>query len=694
MRLNHFQLNLWAFSILGLSCLEAKSPAFAHQPSAAYSTNSELTESPAVPVRNNHTCIDLSVEQPEPLGDFREAVLKTATVAARQPDFLSESGRGLMRLSQTYACLGQTDTYKSLVTESLTTVDKIEDVDDQFYLIMDILAIYSGMLSEEQRHELSEKAIALTVMSPTYPQSQFDRFTQIAEYHLRDEEYEKALNVVDLVENTENRANIIRSIFTLYQPDSPEEQAIIEQFFPEVEFTAPNQEYVKAFHQIPLVKWINQFNHTAAVQFDQQPEDINEFIADQVSAIEQLPDTFSQTYSYVVLGQFLARAGSAERALPLLEIANEKDKSLKDTAVSADVKDYFGGLNLNSTIGTAFALAGSAERGLAIILDAYHLSESREQISTLLITAQHLIYQEQRASIPMFLEAAEQVARSLEEPEDYFISIAITYSEMDDLENTRRLAQKVLTTVESKASFGYIPGALAYLLVTVDRPEAILEIAPLVEDQGVLSEVVVQLVRENKENVAWEIFELITSPMEKISALVSISKEHQEADNLDTAFDLAVRAMTIAQSDKLAEDKSFQELSEITTRAYRLEANSNELMTVMYENLFTEIVYLAQDLEQTQQLVQLIQDDSIRLSLSDRFLRLDSETGDDALSTAARRAAREGQFQEAIAAIARMESPYEQSQTLLNIGTYHVDSTTILDVGTRQLLEKIQQQYR
>ncbi|MEL6815519.1 MAG: hypothetical protein AAFP03_11985, partial [Cyanobacteria bacterium J06598_3] len=158
-------------------------------------------------------------------------------------------------------------------------------------------------------------------------------------------------------------------------------------------------------------------------------------------------------------------------------------------------------------------------------------------------------------------------------------------------------------------------------------------------------------------------------------------------------FDLAARAIAIAQSDAFSTDTYF---SDIIEQYGQLSGEDLALVIAEgREDLIYDAVYTSENPEQTQALIELIEDDTLRADLALEFSpnaaganEADSAMAVDvSLRGFASSMAREGRFQEALEAVADIASPYEQVRALINIAQCHANSATVLGDDMRLILE-------
>ena len=208
-----------------------------------------------------------------------------------------------------------------------------------------------------------------------------------------------------------------------------------------------------------------------------------------------------------------------------------------------------------------------------------------------------------------------------------------------------------------------------------------------------LSSVVAQLVAQRQDDIAWKVFDTITSPAIQAYTLVAAAQEYQYLGDSQASFALAVRAMRLAQSDDFSEDEYFVPLA----AQYR-EFGDYDLEKVIAEGrerIIYEALYVADTPEQLQSLIERVENESLRADLVSQFLPADAPPNEAEASVAtamslrgfASSMAREGRFQEALEAVADIESPHVQAEALINIAQCHANGSSVLDDEMRLILE-------
>ena len=208
MGFHRLQLKLWILGLVGFGWLWAGLPAVADSTGIeAVAMDPEVVASPAVAsLRSGHDCYNLAIEEPEPLGEFRQAALETAAVAARAIDTVEEKADALASLSEAYACLGQVDLADAIAQETLPLIEEIEDVSVQGSLLVTLARMYGENLGDlERMAELLPDVIASAEGAPQDSVEQRALINNIVQLYSSLGEYEEVRAVIDIVDDLSDR---------------------------------------------------------------------------------------------------------------------------------------------------------------------------------------------------------------------------------------------------------------------------------------------------------------------------------------------------------------------------------------------------------------------------------------------------------------------------------------------------------
>ncbi|MEL6815555.1 MAG: hypothetical protein AAFP03_12165, partial [Cyanobacteria bacterium J06598_3] len=167
MRLSPFSQPLWTVGVLGLSGLWMGPAAIANPPQSSTHPAETIAQSAppdvsALTHRDGHDCFDLDIEQSEPLGEFREALLESAAIAARNAAEPVQQLQSLLNLSDAYACLGQMDRASALATEVLILNETFVPDGEIALFWVELASFYREQLDDEgQAEALLSQAITL-----------------------------------------------------------------------------------------------------------------------------------------------------------------------------------------------------------------------------------------------------------------------------------------------------------------------------------------------------------------------------------------------------------------------------------------------------------------------------------------------------------------------------------------------------
>ena len=712
-----FQLRLWVVGLIGFGWLLSGGPAVAESMAGE---NTAVEAETVVSSRSGHDCFDLATEQPEPLGEFRQAVMETAAVTARAADTVEERAGTLAELSEAYACLGQVELADAIAQETLPFIEQIEAAAVKGDLLVTLAAAYGEHIGDTARmDELLVDAIALAEMLSQDSSRQSSLVGDIVRLYSRAGEYRKIREVVDIVDDEFTRSQLIHSgLFFIQESVSTEELQEILAIFPELESllssTSPDDDDFT-----PWQSW--QYQLHEFVRALHQADDlasVDALIAAQVVKIEALPEQGNQVMAYIQLSEYLSASDYTARAISLLEAAAEKMMTSDAVSVSAEVEAYALGLSLNSRLSIAFAQAGDFDRSFAFLQEMEAVDQlfsklwSLSQVTQLLPSDERL-----QAQLVGLIADTEQTVRVSDNPRQFLLQVAVVYFQANEVENARTLAREVLETYGEEARtdsdfLDYLTG----VLFAVGSYEDGLALLDLAADSASFRYLPAQLLREEQLEVAWAVVEKMTSPLDQMLAIRNMAEVYQVWEQPDAAFDLSVRVLDIAQSDAFDEAAYFEALYGDYLESFseeRREEQRNALLRSAYISLFSEAIYLQDSPENQRRLIQLVEDEPLRMDLLLTFFpedinaedtnvseaSLSDSAGDSVVqddsywSSVATDAAREAQFAEAIDAIALIESPVQQSRTLLTIATCHAYSTTGLDVATAATLAQIQQRY-
>jgi len=703
MGLHRFQCRLWVVGLAGCVWLGAGMSAVAE---------SVVEESVAVEIeivgshRSGHNCFDLATEQPEPLGEFRRAVMETAAVTARAEETIEEKADALANVSKAYACLGQVELADAIAQEALFLVEEIEGAEVQGSLLVTLAKIYGDNLNDSVRMDsLLVGAIALAEAAPQDSAEQYALINGTIRFYIDREEYEKVRSVVDIVENPSIREELVQtSLWFVSQTASEDERTRLFQLFPELNALNSAARFGAEDYELsPFQDWL--FNLFYQQDTLLQGAEQDEFVASQLATIERFPDELSQAYGYTFLGSYLLNAGYKDQALPTLNLAVQKLESSQQGEISDELAIAVGNSSVEGFLGATLILFGDFDRGLALIKQ---MDSSPEQLMlkvSAFIQATQSITSEgsQTGQVDQLMEEAEQAARVVEGLPTHLFDVAFAYIDFGNLAAARRLAQEMQVSFEltasEPASEDY--GSLAYLLFELGNYEDGLEALSFVDDSEAFADIAVDLIEQGQDDVAMQILARITSPVEKIYALTYAADTYQILEQPEAAFDLVVRALEVFNStrsaDFMREDNSaynygvFNNLSEA------------ELADAVRESALENILYLAESDEEARSLVQLVEDDTLRNQFLESFFSEDTvadgsdpdtQTANYDLSRTASTAASEERYQDAVEAVAMIASSVEQSRALLNIAKCYAYSTTVLDAATASVLDQIQQRYQ
>lgn len=720
---NRIQLRLAIASFLGLSGLLISGRAIA-QPIPPEPAHLES----ATAVRSGHDCYDLATEQPAPLGDFRQAALETAIIAARASKRVEEESRALVDLSEGYACLGDVEGALVLAAEARMVIEEIEDESARGALLVDIVEVYQQVGAVERRDRLMAEAVALIETLPQDSESQFFLINKLATQYVRMGEYENARDIIDRIENSDYREMAIYGLNHLLLQDTytEEEKSEIRKVFPELEsFDRANNYVIAEAAQYPIIGWMQQLHRGMALVAlsSDQPESIAEFISAQQLFIEELPDAYARSYAYVALGSSISEFSTSEQVITLLNLASQEANSLEDPTAPFGVAPYaypmlvnpYPYYSLNNSLGLAFIEAGALERGLAIIRKSDNSPEQLIQQVIGLSAAYTLMDEEKSVRMIDLLIEAEVIARLLEEPEIYLLGIANEYAESEHFEQAQRLSEDMIAFVNSEKMSAlelprsrYILGELIRVLLKIGNYDQAIELAhnraielsdSTEHNYLTLRDVAIGLIKADQDSLAFHAVDLIDSSAYRVSVLIDLAREYEYLSRFEDAFDMAVEALSVAQTAEFSHDRYLRELTED-----RSNADVHELSKVMRGDVVESVIYAFLNSDRIQDLLLLVEDETLRATLTAKIseivywdeyaVDIESAVDDADFDSVARQEAKEGDFQAAVEAIALMTSPYEQSQTLLNIAQCHADSTTVLERETQRLLEGIQQQYQ
>ncbi|MEL7141636.1 MAG: hypothetical protein AAGL08_05385 [Cyanobacteria bacterium J06573_11] len=703
-----FQLKLWIVSLAGLGWLWASVPAIAQ-----LATEGQETTEAVASHRSGHNCVDLATEQPEPMGDFRQAVMETAMITARAVDTAAEQSDLLTKLSRAYACLGQMEIANEIAREARLLIEQIEDTETRARRLIDLADVYGKKLGDDtQMHMLLDSAIALIELSAENPSPPYELVYAIQLY-VETGNYQKIRELIDLFGDHDNISEFVQERLFYLKDTVPESEWLtLLELFPGV------AEMVSAIDQAqaeftPWQIWQSQLHR---FMFDLQEVDgitaVNELITTQVSTIEQLPDSRNQVLAYIEISESLSRNNYNTQALSLLEIATEKAALLETTTVPADNTGLPLDLLINSKLSVAFAAAGDFEHSFGLLQEMNTADLLFGKIWALnQITQTRLSDGPLQDQLVVLIAETEQAARQSEKPEQFLLQVADIYEQTNELGSARRLANEVLDTYgETVRVDSELSEHLISVLFMVGNYDQGLELLDTVDsDSYIFHYLPGQLLSENQPEVAWQVFEKITHPWEQIYVLQDMIEEYRVQEQHDLAFELSERALAIAQSDSFNRVDYIESLYEDFGVSYFASASEEEreaLMYNTYQATISNIIYLQERPDDQRRLIEQITDARLRenmtaalfgTGITDNIQTETAETAtevvqdDDYWRSEALAAAREDRFMEAIDAIAQIESSAQQSRTLLTIATCYAYSTTPLEAATGETLTQIQQ---
>lgn len=703
-----FQLKLWVLGLVGLSWVCMGMPAIAQ--SAIEELNKRESET-VVSHRNGYDCFDLATEQLEPLGEFRQAVMETATITARAADTIEEQSGLLIELSESYGCLAQVEIANTIAQEALSLIEDITDTALRGRLLTKLANIYGKTFGDTaQMNVLLADAIAL---SETIDED-YDRISLIGKIistYLYAGEYQKARDFVDRIEEADLHFWVIQSyLLEVSFRVSEEEWAEIIEIFPELvspQYSIASQ--AEILEDQPLLSWQIQLAGIAAtLQQTEDLETINALIAEQRLLIEDLPELGMQSQAYLYLSFFLSNNDNKEQALSLLETALERESISEIEAAGYD--DFFEGFTpVAGQFSLAFAFAGDYERSIMFL-------QQLDEIDQLLLI-EYLAFEETDSYMPLLNEAfraqlisvvqrLEQTARERSSPQEQLLDIAFTYTQLQDEENARRLANEILTNYrqEDIGDDDFLID-LAILLFSAESYDSGLALLDQIEDTALFSHIPSGLIYQDRLDLAWIVFEKIASPFEQLYALTEIAITAQDLVQLELSFEIAIRALDIAQADSFDREDYFtysygdygqDSIASLNDEQY------HRAVQDYYESLFLDVIYWQESPENQRRIIEAIEDETIQRTMyaeffpeevnaSEIFTEEEIVQDDGYWNRTAREAAREERFVDAIDAIAQIESPAQQSRTLLTIATCHAYSATPLETATGETLTQIQQ---
>ncbi|MEL7357333.1 MAG: hypothetical protein AAFN40_12285 [Cyanobacteria bacterium J06560_6] len=702
MRSCQLQLKLWIVGpivcLCGLGFFWDTSLALAQETAV----ETEAVDAP----RNGHDCYDLATEEPEPLGEFRQAALETVAIAARSTTSTEAKVNSLTQLSETYACLGQADAATMLAEEAILLTPELESPSAQAHLLIRLASLYGEKLNNLERMNaiLSDTTALLTTL-PDDSSTQLELAS--APYNplihsiillcIRTNSYQKMSEIVNTLEGV-LKEQAINSISFRLETAGIEERTQMTEVFPEIDFIRVRFGDVE---QTPLQQWLLQIEQLIIeLNSAQDAAMMDDLIAAQVSTIESFSDRSAQAYSYVTLSKRLSDSGRAGYAVYLLELAMQKADELDSYELPDGALGYSTyEPNLSSFLAVAFVAADEFERGLELAQD---IPDAAERLEVLLRLNRTLTeYSRSSAQNRVALIAAEQTAQSIEGSVSAFVDIAYGYLDIEDFENAERLTEDAITNLQQTERFDvddYTRSSLIYILIELDSLEHVEELAETIDDSAILVEVITTLVDAGYENMAKRISDNITSPFEQVYAAVNIAETFWALERPAQVYELSVIALEILQDDAFYEDEKLIEIVD-----YYGENNptvsEEEIYRTIRESIVLDLLDLLEDdAERRTLFVQLIEDDAFRDSLTlensvaDEDIHLSEEpVSDNDWSRMANEAAEAGDFLQAVEAIVMMESPERQMRSLITITKCHADSTTELDAETNLLLQEIQQ---
>jgi len=676
---------------------------------------------------SNHT--EASSEQPpEPLGEFREEALSTAVSIARTIEDPKVKVAALIQLSQTYFRRGQTDAAKAIALEAISTAERLEDADERLDLWVNSMLRYNVSLLESinLRESILSKAISALLASSTPPERQVN-LSPIVEELVRTGDYEQARSLVDLVENDEVREMIIYTAFTFYTA-SPEDSDTVATLFPELEqarTAAASIAAESADYSNPLFRLMAEMDESfLTLSSSPQPDELNAFVSEQTAAIEVLSEPYYRAYGYAALGLYIREFEGRDRVIALLDLATSQSEDFSTLSAPEALESVFGAsaaiISLQNFVALGFTEVGEAERGLEILrasylpIDALSNDDAYHQLSELTHLIEYFFYKnfisseapedsnEVKNLLPVLINDAEQMARSLYDPTNYdptdydptnydptnydpvnsLINIGILYTEIEDTENAQRLAQELLVAARSGAiALDKIDATrLTLLFSRANLPNLVLELATSIENPNVLTEMTAQLVGQGYVDSARSLVDSTTSPAARLQMLIRMA-HLSYAFTEGERFDLATRALEIALSSALTEDEYFSALPDYYVSAERGENLLNGILV--------EIVSIADSATNKQQLIDRVEDTALRESLIVEFFPSDAAAEDKRLADVAKSAASDRDFQAALSAIADITSPYSQVTVIKHIVNCHTNSETVLTDEARSILQRI-----
>lgn len=706
-----FRLKLWVAGLVGFGYLFYAGPAIAESTMGENATvEAESVASP----RSGHDCFDLATEQPEPLGEFRRAVMETVAVTARAAESVEEKADALAELSEAYACLGQVELADAIAQETLPLTEQIEEASTKGDVLVTLASAYGGNLADAaQMDALLLEATSIAGMLSEGSIEQHELLTDIVRVYSHAGEYQSIREMVDLVNDESVRSQLIRSaLFFIEDTVSEDEWSEVLELFPELEPSSSLSS--SAYDLTPWQSWQYQLHEfVQALRQANSSESVDALIAEQVVKIEAFPEQGNQVMAYIQLSEYFSFNDYTARAISLLEVAAEKAMASDSIAVSAEVEAYSLGLSLNSLLSISFAQAGEFDRSLAFLQEMDAVDQLFSRLWSLSqVTQMSLSDETIQARLVALIADTEQTARVSENPRQFLLQVAFIYYQANEAEDARELAHEVLENYGEEARtdsefLDYLTG----VLFAVGSYEDGLALLDLAADRSSFRYLPAQLLREDELDVAWKVFEKITSPLDQMLAIRNMAEVYQEWKQADAAFDLSIRVLDIAQSDTFNEAEYFDALYGDYLASFPEEQRDeqrNALLRSAYVSLFSEVIYLQESPENQRRLIQYVEDEQLRMDLFLTFFPEDTTVGEASLSdsavdsvvqddsywsSVAKDAAREDQFAETIDAIALIESPAQQSRTLLTIATCHAYSTTTLDAATAATLVQIQQRY-
>ena len=709
MGFHRLQLKLWILGLVGFGWLWAGLPAVADSTGIeAVTMDPEVVASPAVAsLRSGHDCYNLAIEEPEPLGEFRQAALETAAVAARAIDTVEEKADALASLSEAYACLGQVDLADAIAQETLPLIEEIEDVSVQGSLLVTLARMYGENLGDlERMAELLPDVIASAEGAPQDSVEQRALINNIVQLYSSLGEYEEVRAVIDIVDDLSTREELIWSNLWFLQTElSDDEKMHLFEVFPELEVSPSADSLLPGDVELsPLQNWLLQFPRQISIY---QGEEQDDFFDAQISEIESFPDIFAQAYGYTTLGSYLWHLGYQEQAIFSLETAVQKVDELQQQAEMPDnVSVLTGAASLEGFLGATLIQVGDFDRGLSMIreIDSSSPESLANRVSFFVEAARMLSFETKRETeVDALMMEAEQTARSAEDPDQYLnlSDIAFAHVELGNVEAARRLVNELLEKLKSGefvSAESYVRSGVVYMLFAVGSYEEGMDVLSFVDEPEVFSDIASLLIEQGEDDLAWQVYERVTSPVQQIQALVYMAQTYQDLGQLEIAMNLAIQAIERFNSADFTQLDYFN--YGYMSSADISEDEVVELVESVRRGVLDGILYLPNSDAEMQVLIQLIEDDAIRNYYLGLYFPPEAEnesvlpTNDYDLRSLAGAAAREEQFQEAVAAVAMMDSPAQQSHSLRNIATCYAYSTTVLDADTAAGLAQIRQRYQ